>query len=127
MKTYLCFIRGNKAYFTTIPLQQQWGDDWDDAPYEHNAGGPYRQEELGVGHRVYVLYFSHLLYRTPADLHFPNSPFSVEQINQCVTPWLWPGDNRVEHYPPIWAGCSIEKFTDRIQSTGGDVLPMGEI
>lgn len=30
-----------RAYFTTLPLAKQWGDDWDDAPYESNAGPPY--------------------------------------------------------------------------------------
>ena len=29
------------AYFTPIELSKQWGDDFDDAPYEYNAGEPY--------------------------------------------------------------------------------------
>lgn len=37
----LCYVEGDWAYFTTQPLDKQWGDDWDDAPYEHNAGEPY--------------------------------------------------------------------------------------
>ena len=37
----LCYVKGPWAYFTTQPLKKQWGDDWDDAPYEHNAGEPY--------------------------------------------------------------------------------------
>ena len=37
----LCYVEGNWAYFTTKDLDKQWGDDWDDAPYEHNAGTPY--------------------------------------------------------------------------------------
>ena len=37
----LCYIEKNFAYFTTQDLEKQWGDDWDDAPYEHNAGTPY--------------------------------------------------------------------------------------
>lgn len=28
----LCYVDGNCAYFTTQPLDQQWGDDWNDAP-----------------------------------------------------------------------------------------------
>jgi hypothetical protein len=28
------------AYFTTRPLSEQWGDDWGDVPYEHNASPP---------------------------------------------------------------------------------------
>jgi hypothetical protein len=37
----LCYVDGPWAYFTTQPLREQWGDDWSDAPYEHNAGPPY--------------------------------------------------------------------------------------
>ena len=28
-------------YYTTNSLDKQWGDDWNDSPYEHNAGIPY--------------------------------------------------------------------------------------
>jgi hypothetical protein len=37
----LCYLDENWAYFTTQDLDKQWGDDWNDAPYEHNAGPPY--------------------------------------------------------------------------------------
>lgn len=37
----LCYVDGQRAYFTTAKLADQWGDDWDDALYEHNAGEPY--------------------------------------------------------------------------------------
>jgi hypothetical protein len=37
----LCYVDGCWAFFTTKPLSEQWGDDWNDAPYEHNAGRPY--------------------------------------------------------------------------------------
>jgi len=37
----LCYVERQWAYFTTRPIAEQWGDDWDDAPYEHNAGEPY--------------------------------------------------------------------------------------
>lgn len=36
-----CYVEGNRAWFTTQSLDKQWGDDWNDAPYEHNAGRPY--------------------------------------------------------------------------------------
>lgn len=44
----LCYIDDNGysnqgvAYFTDN-LENQWGDDWDDAPYEHNAESPYHE------------------------------------------------------------------------------------
>lgn len=37
----LCYVKEPWAYFTTQPLDKQWGDDWNDAPYEHNAEEPY--------------------------------------------------------------------------------------
>lgn len=37
----LCYVKGCFAYFTSQPVEEQWGDDWNDAPYEHNAGEPY--------------------------------------------------------------------------------------
>ena len=37
----LCYVKDNFAYFTTQKLSDQTGDDWNDAPYEYNAGIPY--------------------------------------------------------------------------------------
>lgn len=37
----LCYVDRPWAYFTTQSLSEQWGDDWNDAPYEYNAGPPY--------------------------------------------------------------------------------------
>lgn len=36
----LCYVDNNEAWFTS-DFKHQWGDDWDDRPYEHNAGSPY--------------------------------------------------------------------------------------
>jgi len=41
----LCLVLDNQAWFTTQDVKLQWGDDWDDAPYEHNAGPPYEYHE----------------------------------------------------------------------------------
>ena len=32
-------------YFTS-DMTAQWGDDWDDRPYEHNAGPPYETHTI---------------------------------------------------------------------------------
>jgi hypothetical protein len=45
----LCYIDGSWAYFTTQNLKDQWGDDWDDAPFDCNAGEPYRWREESDG------------------------------------------------------------------------------
>ena len=36
----LCYVEGQKAWFTDN-FEKQWGDDWNDKPYECNAGEPY--------------------------------------------------------------------------------------
>ena len=41
MKYKLCYVKDNIALFTTQSLSKQWGDDWDDATFEHNADKPY--------------------------------------------------------------------------------------
>jgi len=39
-KSALCYVSGPWAYFTTQALNKQWGDDWDDAPYEQMREDP---------------------------------------------------------------------------------------
>ena len=44
------------AYFTPISLDKQWGDDWNDTPFEHNAGIPYDNDydETNIGLSYYL-------------------------------------------------------------------------
>ena len=56
----LCYVDSSEyqaepmtLYFTELDdVTKQWGDDWDDVPYEHNSGTPYEsdysQPEQGV-------------------------------------------------------------------------------
>ena len=136
MITALCYIDGNTAYFTTQPLADQWGDDWDDAPYEHNAGEPYTPM---------VYYYADGTQKksdrdwnadgTPkwtilevdftGDVRRPcddvlNSPYSVERINQGVVPWL------SVPFDCIYAGTSLAEFREFIQRAGGIVEPKQE-
>ena len=95
------YIEGEKeyyAYFTDLDdLQEQWGDDWNDAPYEHNAGWPYdsiRKDE----HTILKIPFavvsennngSNHWVKFPCDYGCGNSPFSVEEINAGAVPWIF--------------------------------------
>ena len=110
----LCYVEGRIACFTNIPLSEQWGDDWDDAPYEHNAGWPY---EDSPGQIVKVMFDSRL--STPCE-YCLNSPYSVESINNGATSWLWDrwGDSGVA----ISAGCSIQEFVEKVKKAEGAVF-----
>jgi len=119
----LCYIDGCWAYFTTQPLGKQWGDDWDDAPYEHNAGTPYGPHgDEGPWEIIKVAFEADL--QTPADFAAGNSRYSVEDINQKAVAWLaspsWSKDKISIH-----AGATVEEFCTAIKSVDGDVYFKG--
>ncbi len=120
----LCYVLGYEesmtAVFTTQPLEQQTGDDWDDTPYEHNAGSPYGPR--GEEHWDLVsVRFYHPYWKTPAGrANAANSRWSVDLINQNKTPWLsgW-SDHTETHGSGAKAGCSLREFLDILYETGG--------
>ena len=113
----LCFVQGPFMYFTTQPLAVQWGDDWNDAPYEYNAGTPYETADWTITRVAYEGPFEQ-----PCTYEGPNSPWSVEQINKGEVPWLqtdrYDGQQTVVK---IYAGTPFSKVVEAIQSIGGTV------
>lgn len=115
----LCYIEEPWAFFTTQPLDKQWGDDWDDAPYEHNAERPYRPLRDGESWSIIQIAFEGQ-FETPASFHW-NSPWSVQAINAGATPWLI----HVESGSSINAGAHVDDFINYILECGGMVyLPL---
>lgn len=106
----LCFIREPFAYFTSADVTEQWGDDWDDAPYEYNAGPP-------DGDIIKLAFDIDLV--TPR-LSNGNAAVSVKQINAGQVAWLR-SDPSTEKRIEIYAGTTIEKFFDLIEYAGGTV------
>ena len=115
----LCYIDGSMAYFTAKPLSEVWGDDWNDAPYEHNAGAPSGKPEFLIlgGKIVRAVVRFKGPFLTPADLNPPNSWFSVQDINQGKTPWLTHSDTGTPIR--IMAGTILTEFISLIKSAGG--------
>lgn len=121
----LCYIDNSCAYFTTQPVTQQWGDDWNDAPYEHNAGDPYtwssHNDQRGEPRwDIHCRYYTAPM-STPDDDAFSNSRYSVQMINTGAVAWLraWAdGATREDH---VWAGDTIAEFTRKVQAAGGTV------
>ena len=97
-------------YFTN-DLENQWGDDWDDAPYEYNAEIPYDDKTNIIVIPVTLMYsfltnldgdnddYDKLFAKCPnyhyCDLRFPkdwggiNSPFCVDDINGGAVAWIY--------------------------------------
>ena len=109
----LCYIDGDFAYFTKLPLREQWGDDWDDAHYEGNAGTPYCKE----GQKILRIAFK------DADLDTPDGEHCVERINQGVVPWLctprWSSQRPIIK---IFAGATPMEFKNKVRAAGGVVF-----
>ena len=97
-------------YFTNN-LKEQWGDDWDDAPYEYNGEVPYdhdteilqvpicldyfklmkgyaNDEEYEVATKDYPN-FSNVDVKFPRDWGGSNSPFCVMDINAGAVAWIF--------------------------------------
>lgn len=121
MREYrLCFVEGQKAYFTTKDIKKQWGDDWNDAPYEHNAGTPYfwREDSGEEKWDIIDLYFESEL-QTP-DFGHSNSPYSVEDINKGQVAWLESPSYQKEA-TRVFAGTTIGEFLAVMKEIKGKV------
>lgn len=68
--------KGNVVRFYLGTNGAQWGDDWNDAPYEHNAGRVYAEFEKG---RVDVSFAFGDIVREPCEGH-TNSPWAKEDF-----------------------------------------------
>ena len=123
------YIEGKQeyyAYFTPVPLNKQWGDDWDDAPYEYNAEIPYddvydendeRTEIEIVRVPFYIPYDGGWSVRFPKDWGGDNSPFCVRDINAGAVAWIFcHGGHRKSNTDSvaIHAGCSPAEFVEKI-------------
>ena len=121
----LCYVSGDWAYFTTQKLSEQWGDDWNDAPYEHNAGAPYAYMENDGKKGKKPWQIKKLAWEGPFETpssEVSNSTFSVEMINDGAVPWLIRSRYRANlPMVKIMAGASIEEFKDLVAQAGGKV------
>jgi hypothetical protein len=114
----LCYIKDCWAFFTTKPLSEQWGDDWNDAPYEHNAGTPYQDTP---GQITKLAWEANL--DQPCDGH-RNSPWSVEQINAGAVAWLRSPSYVGRRKIVIPAGTPLSQFKSLINKAGGCVYEL---
>jgi len=122
----LCFVKSSEyidepmiLYFTELQdVTKQWGDDWNDIPYEHNAGEPYEfdytQKEKGVKNGVGIyppIDIFKIIISGECGISTPrteilNSPYSVEAINKGIIPWITIiNDNNTKY---IKAGTTLE-------------------
>lgn len=81
--------KGNvvRFYLGEDNLKEYYGDDWDDKPYEHNAGKVY--EEYISGHVDIAFPFDWLVMEPSEDWTYSsNSPFSKEDFVKRQAPCI---------------------------------------
>lgn len=125
----LCYISrfgSGLVWFSDCDPSLVCGDDFNDAPYEHNAGTPYDhrydENDQSIPVDFVVICYGHHAYETPAQKAWGgNSQYSVEMINLKHTAWLAPDSyaGNVKIYPPIFAGTTLQEFLNIFLSTGG--------
>lgn len=127
------YLKGEReylAYFTPRTLDEQTGDDWDDTPYECNAGRPYddfivsSKEENGIKvateieeYEIIVVPFSTRSFNTfvPKDYNDGyNSHFCVDDINAGAVAWIYDFNAFEKKHGAIYAGCTPFEFKKTI-------------
>ena len=128
---YLCYVKDGKCWFTDN-WKEQWGDDWNDEPYECNAGEPYDDysvlikdseepfkkvyEHKPINHKICIVDFpDRWVYEPKTD-----GAYSVEQINKSIEtrnkiPWL-KGEG-IEIYPKT----TYRDFLSKVKAANGVV------
>ena len=122
------------AYFTPLTLEDQWGDDWDNAPYEYNAGTPYDDAYNEKGERVEyelleVLFYlpkQHMDIKFPCDYGCGNSPFCIRDINAGAVAWIYyrgKEGKTSKGAVAIHGGCNPADFLEKIRLIQAAVGP----
>lgn len=128
----LCYVESSSymdyeypitLYFTSLnDVTKQWGDDWNDKPYEHNAGEPYTEmtidEKKVKADMMKVLLRSYHIM-TPRT-NYINSAYSVEEINNKKVPWLqlveYGGRDMYNVKEKVEAGETLIQVLDKIKN-----------
>lgn len=116
----LCFVRAPRAYFTRLPLDQQWGDGWERVPYDKHAGVPYNDSSG----QILTVAFDGPLY--PPNLAYDGRIRSVNEITRGEAPWLRTQDFLSNAPIHVMAGVTLESFVEQVELAGGHVFaPLG--
>ena len=100
----LCYADANFLWFTTCPLDKQWGDDWNDAPWWCNSGEPYEWEEYRD-----VPKYDILKVAWSGSFYLPHiDSLSVDNINNDLrSPWLIGSSHTILAGTPFLTVCEI--------------------
>ena len=100
--------KGNviRFYLGADNCNDYWGDDWDDTPYEHNAGEVY--DRFVVGHADIYVDMDLTVYTPDSDWHYQNnSPFCKEDFKNHKAPCI------IIAHSESWGSCYRHELGNR--------------
>lgn len=136
----LCFVKtldsdcAHVLFFTPFDARNITGDDWDDAPYEHNASEPYyarlgtykdahnKKETAFVLEDIdkqlvkVVIYSDGNVALVSPCSYALNSEYSVDDINNGAVPWVsveW-YDNGIRYEEKIMANTTYKEIVEKL-------------
>lgn len=88
-----------KFYLGDVDCEDYWGDDWDDIPYEHNAGPVYNEYVIGT-RTIYFDYDDFVL--EPCESNY--NQWSKEDMKKGIIPCIVVVPNHLfnEYEEPIF-------------------------
>jgi hypothetical protein len=111
------YKKGNVVRFYIGDITQDyWGDDWNDRPYEHNAGGVY---DRYVDNIIDIAFpFDCTVLEPQDDWHYSsNSPWSKEDMKNRKCPCIIvvkPKDEEGWFSDPVFSECMGDENALRI-------------
>lgn len=114
----LCFVKYGWAYFSSIPAAEQSGDDWDNTPYEHNAGEPNVLKKGKKDVKIMKVSFEAPEHSEPSC---GDVSLSAAEINKGKSPWLKVAEWAVSSKQDIFSDTTLDDFIKIIKSSGGEV------
>lgn len=125
---HLCYVKDRWAYFTATPLSEVWGDDWNDAPHECNAGLP-NADCVVVAYDGDLEVCGTQFGWPPASTEHPHG-YSVEEINDGEIPWLaqlsYATAGIIDVVVRVMAGTTLAEFREIVRRVDGNVYEKAE-
>lgn len=107
------FILGDKN------LKDWYGDDWDDKPYEHNAGQVY--EEFIKGERILTFDYYDAVLKPCSGMY--NSPYSKDDMKYRRIPCIVVVDKSLlKEYVEYWGNTDDIAFTEYASAANNDLI-----
>lgn len=122
-----------RLYMVDDSCKDYWGDDWDDRPYEHNAGQIYDEYVVGVVDVGFPLSYR---VETPADdwTFRGNSPFSKEDFKKRGTPFALIVPRSEDACTPDYLECLVRgeqvwalHFGDSLENIQECIADIGKV